>query len=129
MASSLPRITRAMDCSSCSTRAADPIRSEGMAVVMQETSVRSAQLKIHVEAAITSPHLQNRQIGSPEFTERGFHCKLFIRPGRLAQLVRAPASHAGGQRFKSFIAHHSFPPILILRLMIFLWSAVFIACA
>ena len=28
--------------------------------------------------------------------------------GRLAQLVRAPALHAGGQRFKSSTAHHSF---------------------
>ena len=27
--------------------------------------------------------------------------------GRLAQLVRALASHARGQRFKSFVAHHS----------------------
>ena len=26
--------------------------------------------------------------------------------GRLAQLVRAPALHAGGQRFKSSTAHH-----------------------
>ena len=26
--------------------------------------------------------------------------------GRLAQPVRAPASHAGGQRFESSIAHH-----------------------
>ena len=25
--------------------------------------------------------------------------------GRLAQLARAPARHAGGQRFESFIAH------------------------
>ena len=30
-------------------------------------------------------------------------------PGRLAQLVRALASHARGQRFKSSIAHHSRP--------------------
>ncbi len=27
--------------------------------------------------------------------------------GRIAQLVRAPASHAGGQRFESVYAHHS----------------------
>src|SRR5262245_21099740 len=27
------------------------------------------------------------------------------RPGRLAQLARAPARHAGGRRFKSCIAH------------------------
>ena len=27
--------------------------------------------------------------------------------GRLAQSVRAPASHAGGQRFESSIAHHA----------------------
>jgi hypothetical protein len=26
--------------------------------------------------------------------------------GRLAQLVRAPASHAGGRRFESYTAHH-----------------------
>ena len=30
-------------------------------------------------------------------------------PGRLAQLVRALASHARGQRFKSSIAHHAGP--------------------
>src|SRR6266700_6054499 len=29
--------------------------------------------------------------------------------GRLAQLVRALPSHGRGQRFKSFVAHHSFP--------------------
>src|SRR5438876_2252821 len=28
--------------------------------------------------------------------------------GRVAQLVRAPASHAGGHRFESCRAHHSF---------------------
>ena len=28
-------------------------------------------------------------------------------PGRVAQLVRAPASHAGGPRFESVRAHHS----------------------
>src|SRR6266480_4660147 len=28
--------------------------------------------------------------------------------GRLAQLVRALPSHGRGQRFKSFVAHHSF---------------------
>ena len=32
--------------------------------------------------------------------------------GRLAQLVRAPALHAGGQRFESSTAHHSFSVIL-----------------
>src|SRR5205807_7984877 len=30
-----------------------------------------------------------------------------IRNGRLAQLVRALPSHGRGQRFKSFVAHHS----------------------
>src|ERR1700722_869757 len=34
-------------------------------------------------------------------------CSCALFGGRLAQLVRAPASHAGGQRFKSFIAHHT----------------------
>src|SRR5712675_715835 len=29
--------------------------------------------------------------------------------GRLAQLVRALPSHGRGQRFKSFVAHHLFP--------------------
>src|SRR5260370_37753184 len=29
--------------------------------------------------------------------------------GRLAQLVRALPSHGRGQRFKSFVAHHSLP--------------------
>jgi hypothetical protein len=28
-------------------------------------------------------------------------------PGRLAQLVRAPALQAGGRRFESFTAHHA----------------------
>jgi uncharacterized membrane protein len=32
-----------------------------------------------------------------------------IGNGRLAQLVRALPSHGRGQRFKSFVAHHSFP--------------------
>src|SRR5437660_1795012 len=32
-----------------------------------------------------------------------------IRNGRLAQLVRALPSHGRGQRFKSFVAHHSSP--------------------
>src|SRR5689334_641551 len=35
--------------------------------------------------------------------------------GRLAQLVRAPASHAGGRRFESYTAHHFFsssPPTI-----------------
>jgi hypothetical protein len=29
-----------------------------------------------------------------------------FRSGRVAQLVRAPASHAGGRRFESCRAHH-----------------------
>src|SRR5215471_18964362 len=31
--------------------------------------------------------------------------------GRVAQLVRAPASHAGGHRFESCRAHHCFQPL------------------
>ncbi len=34
----------------------------------------------------------------------------FGSPGRIAQLVRAPASHAGGQRFESVCAHQKKPP-------------------
>ena len=33
------------------------------------------------------------------------YCSLTFRLGRLAQLVRAPALHAGCRRFESFIAH------------------------
>ncbi len=33
--------------------------------------------------------------------------------GRIAQLVRAPASHAGGQRFESVYAHHEKTVIVI----------------
>ena len=33
------------------------------------------------------------------------YCSLTFRFGRLAQLVRAPALHAGCRRFESFIAH------------------------
>ena len=35
------------------------------------------------------------------------YCSLTFRLGRLAQLVRAPALHAGCRRFESFIAHIS----------------------
>src|SRR5260370_13090910 len=35
--------------------------------------------------------------------------------GRLAQLVRALPSHGRGQRFKSFVAHHSFSFSHIVR--------------
>ena len=31
--------------------------------------------------------------------------------GRLAQLVRAPALHAGGHRFESYTAHHLLQPL------------------
>ena len=39
---------------------------------------------------------------------RTLECQLMVfPPGRVAQLVRAPASHAGGHRFESCRAHHS----------------------
>lgn len=34
------------------------------------------------------------------------------RPGRLAQLARAPRLHRGGHRFESCIAHHTIPDML-----------------
>ena len=37
--------------------------------------------------------------------EAGLHGPLSVE-GRLAQLVRAPASHAGGRRFESVSVHH-----------------------
>ena len=33
--------------------------------------------------------------------------------GRLAQLVRAPALHAGGRRFESCTAHHFLPNLSV----------------
>ena len=32
---------------------------------------------------------------------------IFFNPGRLAQLVRAPLSHGGGQQFESVAAHYA----------------------
>jgi hypothetical protein len=53
----------------------------------------------------------------------------FLDLGRVAQLVRAPASHAGGHRFESCRAHHFFlagysPPQLldICLLLNYCWS-------
>ena len=44
------------------------------------------------------------------------HSQLISQTGGLAQLARAPALHAGGQRFESVILHHLsfsfFPEIL-----------------
>jgi hypothetical protein len=37
-------------------------------------------------------------------SEAAFARKSFARTGRLAQLVRAPALHAGGHRFESYTA-------------------------
>src|SRR5438270_4722831 len=42
-------------------------------------------------------------------TLRGIALASFGNLGRLAQLVRALPSHGRGQRFKSFVAHHSSP--------------------
>ena len=42
------------------------------------------------------------------------YCSLTFRLGRLAQLVRAPALHAGCRRFESFIAHVSMQKIINL---------------
>lgn len=45
------------------------------------------------------------------------YCSLTFRLGRLAQLVRAPALHAGCRRFESFIAH-----VLMKKLINFIKS-------
>ena len=37
------------------------------------------------------------------------HSSFLILPGGLAQLARAPALQAGGQRFESVILHFLFP--------------------
>ena len=42
------------------------------------------------------------------------YCSLTFRLGRLAQLVRAPALHAGCRRFESFIAHVSMKKLINL---------------
>ena len=44
-----------------------------------------------------------------------FNARRKVRRGRLAQLVRAPRLHRGGQRFESFIVHHE--PFAPLRFM------------
>ena len=38
-------------------------------------------------------------------TNAGFLTGIFFKHGRLAQLVRAPLSHGGGQQFESVAAH------------------------
>ena len=43
--------------------------------------------------------------------EEWFRIKRATDFGRVAQLVRAPASHAGGRRFESCRAHHSNEPL------------------
>ena len=48
------------------------------------------------------------------------YCSLTFRLGRLAQLVRAPALHAGCRRFESFIAH-----VLMKKLINFIKSLNF----
>ena len=48
------------------------------------------------------------------------YCSLTFRLGRLAQLVRAPALHAGCRRFESFIAH-----VLMKKLINFIKSINF----
>src|SRR5579872_2876294 len=87
MASSLPRITRRM--APCNWE----IREE-VAVVMV-----MAALSLTRPRAFATNDVHKRSASAA-------HLVMLPGPWAISSVVRAPASHAGGQRFKSFIAHH-----------------------
>ena len=72
--------------------------------------------RLHVETAASGCPSSEARLGArslPAFSSRRVYSKsampcgsLRRAPGRLAQLVRAPALQAGGRRFESCTAHH-----------------------
>src|SRR6266849_10262126 len=61
----------------------------------------------HMSAAILRRYSHVRQAGPQSGCKTGPKSPRNSLKGRVAQLVRAPASHAGGHRFESCRAHHS----------------------
>ena len=66
---------------------------------------RDATLYQHSPIAqLVERHTDNVEVGSSNLP--GTTSQLISQTGGLAQLARAPALHAGGQRFESVILHY-----------------------